>query len=112
MWILSISAVNCDINCKDLSVEVTARTSTTKYAEISSVPYLVSQDTLVVQRTLSISKTKLDLIVISSSNSFRLCDGRPGNLLLEFELRVQPELLVLRVQINPLTDPPNEDDPN
>jgi hypothetical protein len=28
--------------------------------------------------------------------------GRPGNLLIERELQVQPELLILRVQINPL----------
>jgi hypothetical protein len=34
--------------------------------------------------------------------------GRPGNLLLERELRVQPELLILRVQINPLTDLPDD----
>ena len=34
--------------------------------------------------------------------------GRPGNLLLERELRVQPELLVLRIQINPLADLPDD----
>jgi hypothetical protein len=34
--------------------------------------------------------------------------GRRGNLLLERELRVQPELLILRVQINPLTDLPDD----
>lgn len=34
--------------------------------------------------------------------------GRPGNLLLERELRVEPELLVLRIQINPLADLPDD----
>jgi hypothetical protein len=34
--------------------------------------------------------------------------GRPRNLLLERELRVQPELLIRRVQINPLADLPDD----
>jgi hypothetical protein len=34
--------------------------------------------------------------------------GRPRNLLLEGELRVQAELRVLRVQINPLADLPDD----
>lgn len=34
--------------------------------------------------------------------------SRPGDLLLERELRVEPELLVLRIQINPLADLPDD----
>ncbi len=33
---------------------------------------------------------------------------RPRNLLLQSDLGVQPELLVLRIQINPLTDLPDD----
>lgn len=34
--------------------------------------------------------------------------SRPGDLLLERELRVEPELLVLGIQINPLADLPDD----